>query len=44
MADSDSGTHVTDVSESLQDEVELRKEGNLMLSSILKYLIPDTPY
>lgn len=27
MADSDSGTHVTDISESFQDEFEPRKEG-----------------
>lgn len=39
MADSDSGTHVTDISESLQDELEARKEGNLC-SSIFKHLRP----
>lgn len=27
MADSDSGTHVTDISESLPDDFEPRKEG-----------------
>lgn len=27
MADSDSGTHVTDISEGLQDELDVRKEG-----------------
>lgn len=30
MADSDSGTHVTDISESLQDDFESRKEGTIM--------------
>ena len=29
MADSDSGTHVTDISESIQDDFEFRKEGTL---------------
>lgn len=29
MADSDSGTHVTDISESLPDDFEPRKEGIL---------------
>lgn len=28
MADSDSGTHVTDISESLPDDFEPRKEGS----------------
>lgn len=27
MADSDSGTHVTDISEGLQEELDVRKEG-----------------
>ena len=30
MADSDSGTHVTDISESLQDDFESRKEGTIL--------------
>lgn len=43
MADSDSGTHVTDVSESLPDDFDLRKEGTL--NSFLNFEdFQTTPY
>lgn len=35
MADSDSGTHVTDISESLQDDFESRKEGTIMKNQLI---------